>query len=74
MGLYRRSAMTVPVEPVGMVGSGPGLTGGTNVVVDKVGYTAGETVKNKRPIVPHPRLDCTGAALEFNFKWMSTML
>ena len=33
---YRRSAMTAPVEPVGMLGSGSGLTGGTNVVVDKV--------------------------------------
>ena len=49
-------------------------TGGTNVVVDKVVYTAGETVKNKRPSVPHPRLDCTDAALELNFKWMSAML
>ena len=33
---YLRSAMTVPVAPVGMLGSGPGLTGGTNAVVDKV--------------------------------------
>ena len=33
---YRRSAMTAPVELVGMLGSGPGLTGGTNAVVDKV--------------------------------------
>ena len=66
--------MAAPVEPVGMIGSGPGLTGGTNVVVDKVAYTAGETVKNKRPSVPHLRLDCTDATLEFNFKWMSAML
>ena len=28
--------MTAPVEPVGMPGLGPGLTGGTNTVVDKV--------------------------------------
>ena len=28
--------MTAPVEPVGMLGSGPGLTGGTNVVEDKM--------------------------------------
>ena len=66
--------MTAPVEPVGMIGSGPGLTGGTNLVVDKMVYTAGETVKNKRPSVPHPRLDYTDAALEFNFKWMSAMI
>ena len=33
---YGRSAMTVPVTLVGMLGSGPGLTGGTNAVVDKV--------------------------------------
>ena len=66
--------MTAPVEPVGMIGSGPGLTGGTNVVVDKVAYTAGKTVKNKRPSEPHPRLDCTDAALELSFKWMSAML
>ena len=57
-----------------MIGSGPGLTCGTNVVVDKVAYTACEKVKNKRPSVPHPRLDCTDAALEFNFKWMSVMI
>ena len=55
--------MMAPVEPVGMIGSGPGLTGGTNVVVDKVAYAAGETVKNKRPSMPHLRLDCTDAAL-----------
>ena len=66
--------MTAPVESVGIIGSGPGLNGGTKVVVDKVAYTAGETVKNKRPSVPHPRLDCTDAVLEFNFKWMSVML
>ena len=66
--------MTAPVEPVGMIGLGPGLTGGTNVVVDKVAYTAGETVKNKRPSAPHPGLDCTDTALEFIFKWMSAML
>ena len=28
--------MMVPVEPVGMLGLGPGLTGGANIVVDKV--------------------------------------
>ena len=39
--------MAAPVEPVGMIGSGSGLTGGTNIVVDKVAYTADETVKNK---------------------------
>ena len=66
--------MTALVKPVGMIGSGPGLTGRTNIVVDKVAYTAGETVKNKRPSVPNPRLDCTDVTLEFNFKWMSTML
>ena len=66
--------MTAPVKPVGIIGSGPGLTGGTNVVVDKVAYTADEMVKNKRPSVPHLRLECTDAALEFNFKWMSAML
>ena len=55
--------MTAPVDPVGMIGSGPGLTGGTNVVVDKVAYIEGETVKNKRTSVPHPGLDCTDAAL-----------
>ena len=54
--------MTAPVEPVGMIGSGPGLPSRTNVVADKVAYTAGKTVKNKRPSVPHPRLDCTDAA------------
>ena len=66
--------MTAPVEPVGMIGSVPGLTGGTNVVVDKVAYTAGKRVKNKRPSMPNPRLDCTDAALEFKLKWMSAML
>ena len=60
--------MTASVEPVEMIGSGPGLTGGINVVVDKVAYTAGKTVKNKSPRVPHPRLDYTGAALELTFK------
>ena len=59
--------MAAPVEPVGIIGSGPGLTGRTNSVVDKVAYTAGETVKNKRPSVPHLRLDCTDAAFKFNF-------
>ena len=39
--------MTAPVEPVGMLGSGPGLTGGTNVGVDKVVYTAGKRLKIK---------------------------
>ena len=58
----------MPVAPVGMLGLGPGLTGRTNTVVDKVAQTAGETVKNKRPSVPHPRLDCTDAALELSFK------
>ena len=66
--------MAAPVEPVGMIGSGPGLTGGTNVVVDKLAYTAGKTLKNKSPSVPHQRLDCTDAAFAFNFKWMSVML
>ena len=66
--------MTAPVEPVEMIGSGPGLTDGTNVVVDKVAYTAGKTVKNKRPSVPHPRLDCTNAAFEFRLRWMYAML
>ena len=55
--------MATPVEPLGMIGSGPGLTSGTNVVVEKVAYTAGKTVKNKRPSVTHPRIDYTDAAL-----------
>ena len=66
--------MAAPLELVGMIGSCPGLTGGTNLVVDKEAYTAGETVKNKRPSVPHPILDCTDTALELNFKWMSAIL
>ena len=33
--------MAAPVDPVGMIGSGPGLTGGKNVVIYKVAYTAG---------------------------------
>ena len=36
---YRRSEMTAPVTPVtpvGMLGLGPGLTGGANAIVDKV--------------------------------------
>ena len=65
---YCRSAMTAPVAPVGMLGSGPGLTGGTNAVVDKVAYTAGKTVKNKKPSVPHPRLECTDAAFELSLR------
>ena len=60
--------MRAPVEPMGMIGSGPGLTDGKNVVVDKVAYTAGETVKNKRLSVPHLILDYTYAALELRFK------
>ena len=33
---YRRSEMMAPFKPVGMLGSGPGLTGGRNAVVDKM--------------------------------------
>ena len=33
---YRRSAMAAPVAPVGMLSLGPGLTGGTNPIVDNV--------------------------------------
>ena len=33
---YCRSEMTAPVAPVVLLGSGPGLTGGANSIVDKV--------------------------------------
>ena len=71
---YRRLEMKAPFAPVGMFGSGPGLTGGTNAIVDKVESTAGETVKNKIPSVPHLRLECTDAAFELSLRWMSAML
>ena len=71
---YLRVEMTAPFAPVGMFDSGPGLTGGTNAIVDKVESTAGETVKNKIPSVPHPRLDCTDAEFEMILRWMSRIL
>ena len=33
---YHRLAMTTSAAPVEMIGLGPGLTGGTNAIVDKV--------------------------------------
>ena len=59
------------VEPAGITGSAPGLTGKTKAVDDSVEYTAAERVRYKRPKVPFPRLDWTYAAFEFNLRWTS---
>ena len=57
-----------PVELAGMYGEEPGLTGTTKAVTDKVLYTAGETVRWRRPRVTQPRLGWTEAAFELSFK------
>ena len=60
--------MAEPIAPVGMISSSPGLTGGTNTIVGYVASTAGGTVRNKRPSMPHPRLDFTNAAFELSLR------
>ena len=51
-----------------MVGLVLGLTGVMRAVDKSVAYTAGETVSCISPNVLQPRLYCTDAAFEFNFK------
>ena len=65
---YHRSEMTFSVAPVRMLGSVPGLTDGTNEVVDKMAKMAGETDKNKRPRVPQPSLDGIDTAFELSLR------
>ena len=57
------------MEPVGITGSAPGLTGATKVVADRLEYTVGERFGYKKPKVPFPRLKWTDAALKFNLRW-----
>ena len=58
----------------GMIGSEPWLTGTTKAVMDKVLYTAGDTVSWRRPRVPQPRFDWTEAAFELSFKLNSAIV
>ena len=57
-----------------MSSADPGLTGTTKAVMNKVLYTAGDTVSWRRPRVPQPRLDWTEAAFESSFKLTSAMV
>ena len=57
-----------------MFGAEPGFTGTTKAVMDKVLYTAGDTVSWRRTRVPQPRLDWTEAAFELSFKLTSAMV
>ena len=61
------------MEPVGITGAAPGLTGTTNIVDDRVKYTAGERVRYKRLKVPFSRLEWIDAAFKFNLGWTSAI-
>ena len=57
-----------------MLGAEPGLTGTKKAATDKVLYTAGDTVRWRRPRVPQQRLNWTEAAFELSFKLTSVMV
>ena len=59
------------MEPVGITGAAPGLTGTTKAVADRAEYTAGQRVRYKITKVPFPKLEWKDAAFEFNLKWTS---
>ena len=57
-----------------MSGEEPGLMGTTKAMMDRVLYTAGNTVSWRSHRVPQPRLDWTEAAFEFSFQLISEMV
>ena len=57
-----------------MSGAEPGLADTTKLVMDKVLYMAGETVRWRSPRVPQPRLDWIEAAFELSFKLTLAMV
>ena len=57
-----------------MLGAELGLTETSKAVTDNVLYTAGDTVSQRRPRVPQPRLDWTEVAFELSFKLTSAMV
>ena len=66
--------MMGPVETAGMTGPMPGFGGGMNGVADRVLYTAGVTVRKRRPNAPLPRCDWTDAALALSLRCSSEMV
>ena len=56
------------------VGCRAGVDGHKKSAMDKLLYTAGDTVSWRRPRVPQPRLDWTEAAFELSFKLTSAMV
>ena len=67
-----RAAMTSDAGAgVGIVTVDPGLVGTTNVVADNKAYTAGGTVRERCPSVPHPRFECTEAEHELRYVFSS---
>ena len=57
-----RSAMTADAGAgVVIVNVDTGFVGTTNVIADNIAYTVGGAVRERCPIVPHPRFECTEA-------------
>ena len=52
---------------VGIVTVDPGFVVTTNVVADSKAYTAGGAVRERCPIVPHPRFEWTEAEHELRY-------
>ena len=55
-------AISGPVAPVGLMGVSPGLMGAMKAVAARIQYTAGVTVRDRRPSWPFPRLEWTDSA------------
>ena len=71
---WRLLEMTAAVAPEVLIAVAPGLTGGTEGVAERVLYTAGETVKNRRPRCPYLRLDWIDVEFAFSLKWTLEMV
>ena len=54
------------VEPLGTTNFCPGFAGGTNGTPASLFYTAGVTVKARRPKSPLTSYECTDAAYKFS--------
>ena len=65
----RSLAATVAVAPAVMIVVAPGLTRGIKAVLERVLYTSGDTIKNRRPSCPSPILDWIEAEFACSLKY-----